>query len=392
MTPTDLRELEPERFLALDSLRGVAACLVVFFHLPSSGYIWDNPIVKNGFLAVTFFFVLSGFIMGITYGNRFSEGYSLIRYMALRAGRLYPLHLFIIGCIFAWELVRLAGNLPAHREGVPFAGNTNFADLPLNLLMLQHFADPYSWNRPSWSIGAEWWTYLAFALLAGFAGFRRKLHLTAATLIVPYLVLRIGNYDIGSGWRSMIDCMMNFGAGLLIFELRKAALVQSIADRIGRSAASIIEGLVLAFALLMIAWFGSWLSPLITPAFALVILVFSYERGAISRMLTAGPLLVLGSLSYSIYMIHQFVLDRLLELVAVIATEWGLPLLLNETGRLVLVGDRLACDLLILVMLCLVVALSWFTYRHIEMPARKWSRQIIGSGKRADAGTSAATF
>ena len=85
-----------ERFLALDSLRGLLASTIVFFHLPTDGFLWKLRYVQNGYLAVTFFFVLSGFVIGTTYGERLAKGFPLKRFLGLRLGRIYPLHLFMI--------------------------------------------------------------------------------------------------------------------------------------------------------------------------------------------------------------------------------------------------------------------------------------------------------
>ena len=63
------------RFDILDGLRGVAALMVVVFHL-SEVFSYD-PVYKHlnhGFLAVDFFFVLSGFVIGYAYDERMKEG------------------------------------------------------------------------------------------------------------------------------------------------------------------------------------------------------------------------------------------------------------------------------------------------------------------------------
>src|SRR6202142_2994764 len=88
-------------FVPLESLRGVAALIVVVYHA-----VWLNPVTNsrfflNGALMVDFFFVLSGFVIFHSYGSRLSSLRDFGRFLWLRLGRLYPLH-------FAFLLVFLA--------------------------------------------------------------------------------------------------------------------------------------------------------------------------------------------------------------------------------------------------------------------------------------------
>jgi peptidoglycan/LPS O-acetylase OafA/YrhL len=75
-----------ERFYVLDGMRGVAALIVVAFHI-SSIY----PYVSYGYLAVDFFFALSGFVLSHAYAEKLRAGMSPLEFMARRVGRLYPL-------------------------------------------------------------------------------------------------------------------------------------------------------------------------------------------------------------------------------------------------------------------------------------------------------------
>ncbi|MGI8944324.1 MAG: acyltransferase family protein [Qipengyuania sp.] len=84
-----------ERFVVLDSLRGIVACLVVLYHCPDSGLIAANPFVLNSWVFVEFFFGLSGFVISSAYFDKLGQGYSLRRFMLLRLGRLFPLHAFL---------------------------------------------------------------------------------------------------------------------------------------------------------------------------------------------------------------------------------------------------------------------------------------------------------
>ena len=77
----------------LESIRGLAALLVVFFHIPKWNPILNIGIINNGYLMVEVFFVLSGFVIFNAYTNKINTSKDLLRFQFLRLGRLYPVHL-----------------------------------------------------------------------------------------------------------------------------------------------------------------------------------------------------------------------------------------------------------------------------------------------------------
>jgi peptidoglycan/LPS O-acetylase OafA/YrhL len=79
-----------KRFAALDSWRGLAACLVALHHLSRSmdSHVNALGLIPNSYLFVDFFFVLSGFVIAANYEQRLAEGFSVWRFALLRFGRL----------------------------------------------------------------------------------------------------------------------------------------------------------------------------------------------------------------------------------------------------------------------------------------------------------------
>jgi len=365
-----------ERFLALDSVRGLLASTIVFFHLPTDGFLWTLRYVQHGFLAVTFFFVLSGFVIGTTYGERLAQGFPLKRFLGLRLGRIYPLHLFMLLLMIAYQAARVWLDIGVARDIPPFSDRFAPWLLPYNFLLLQKFAGELSWNDPSWSIGVEWWTYLIFALLAMRLVIRRGILATATVMILPWLYFRVRHIYPGAGWDETFACTMNFGLGLIVSDMRKWR-VWRLTDRIKPLLGTVIELATVFIALWMINIFGGKLSGLIAPTFAYVIAVFSLERGLVSRMLTIAPMLLLGELSYSIYMIHHFIMDRMVDVVWFYGSAWHLPIHAPAVGRTVIAGNWIACDLFSLLVLAVVLLLSICSFRYIEKPARLWSRRVL---------------
>jgi len=71
------------RFTALDGWRGIAACMVVLFHVRAPSHVSELALVRNSFLFVDFFFVLSGFVIAATYAERLAGGLGIGRFMLL---------------------------------------------------------------------------------------------------------------------------------------------------------------------------------------------------------------------------------------------------------------------------------------------------------------------
>src|SRR5215467_10114541 len=125
-------------------MRGLCAIFVAIYHFSTNSYIASLPFIKNGFLFVDFFFVLSGFVIASSYGSKLKDDFSTSRFMFLRLGRLYPLHFFVLGLFLVIAIVKPDGNYSA-------------SGFILTALLLQTFTDGNltNWNLPSWSISAE---------------------------------------------------------------------------------------------------------------------------------------------------------------------------------------------------------------------------------------------
>ena len=97
-----------EKILELESIRGLAAVLIFFFHIPKWNPLLNIGIINNGDLVVELFFVLSGFVIYRTYENKIFNVKDLLRFQFLRFGRLYPVHfLFLLVFIFLILIILL---------------------------------------------------------------------------------------------------------------------------------------------------------------------------------------------------------------------------------------------------------------------------------------------
>ncbi|TAD80960.1 MAG: acyltransferase [Sphingomonadales bacterium] len=365
------------RFDVLDALRGICAVLVVLYHFSSNGYIARLPIVQNGWLFVDYFFVLSGFVITHSYGARLGNGEITVgRFMGLRFGRIYPLHLFVLLGFVALEMLLVFGGdtIARYVSRAPFSGSRGLEPLFQNLFLLQTFGvgNGTGWNVPAWSIAAEIWTYLLFAPVFVFAKGRillASIGLAGGAALVLIATRPDLHVTFAGGF---VRCIFGFGVGVVTYHafLRLRPAGGSIQE---------LGALVVTMGFVSMASGPlTFLAPLV---FAGMILALASQNGVVSRCLHARPFQFLGLISYSIYMIHMFVQGRLGEVLQITGL---VEIEVDPDGRTLLVGVPIAADAITLIMLGLVVAGAYVTYHLVEVPGQKLARQLLAPPRPAD--------
>ncbi|MBB3929575.1 peptidoglycan/LPS O-acetylase OafA/YrhL [Kaistia hirudinis] len=373
-------------FAALDGWRGFCATMVALFHLEAYSHFRMLGIVRNAYLFVDFFFVLSGFVIAANYARDLREGFGTGRFMLLRLGRLYPLHLATLAFLVALECLPFV----LHRlapGSVPFSTqDRGIGSLVVNLLMLQATGIDRSltWNFPSWSVSAELWTYLLFALVASALPASRLVRLLALVALAAPIILGFvsprnmdATYDFG-----LIRAIGGFSAGVIGYALYQRFIGVDGGPPVSRTSWTGVEiGCVILVAVFVSVVGTSTLSLLGPAVFLLAVLIFSAEGGAVSALLRSRPALRLGVLSYSIYMVHVPVLRVLMMTIHTLERTLGVTLTTSQIvdgQRATLIGQaHWQGDLVTIGFLAAVVAIASFTYTFVETPARRWSRGLV---------------
>lgn len=367
-----------DRFVVLDSWRGIAAMAVAIGHIQGSAWFLDNPLHSRSGFAVDFFFVLSGFVIAAGYGERLREGFSVAKFMFLRFFRLWPLHVFVVALFVLLELVFfILGDLGPLQGRVPFGEGRELSTLPATTMMLQAYLHPGDrpWSVPSWSISVEIGLYLLGAVIFVSAG--RKAWLIG--LLVSVVAVGTLVWLRTPEWLDVQRGLLGFGLGLALYELwgkvRSWEPPHWLASLLEALAIGLVFGLILLFPM----------RPVVVVAFAALVLVFAYERGAVSRLLALRGFVWLGALSYSIYLMHGMVIGRMFDALALTQGFFSTQLVRSGLGGADwIIASEGVTALLVLAMIGLTLIVSLMTWRVIEEPARKWSKQKVASWKQAD--------
>jgi peptidoglycan/LPS O-acetylase OafA/YrhL len=373
-------------FRVLDSWRGIAALLVAIFHLNLYSAIYSLDFIRNAYLFVDFFFVLSGFVITHSYTDRLGTLEGLGSFAIRRFGRLWPLHVVVL---LAFVMAESAKAVLAARGASfyipPFTGPSSLDTIPINLAFGQSFGimQQLTWNPPSWSICAEFWTYLvfAFALFIG-ATWLRRIRFATGVLIAALLIGSVtilimfaqhgmdATYDLG-----FVRCLYGFLVGHLTYRLWQAASQV-------RPSAGLLEGGALIAIIAYVSLVGhsgvSFLAPLV---FAAAVFVFAFEAGPISILISNRGNAWLGRISYSIYMWQAFIIfnfvDRPVSIIEkmtgrVLTTTEGVSSALgSEAGKLIVLGGDVAPILATLLFVGVLVAVASVSYYVIERPGQE---------------------
>lgn len=353
------------RFTVLDSWRGLCALWVAVFHFRIFSHIGNVQLFRHGPLAVEFFFVLSGFVLTSAYGDRLGGFGERIRFLIRRIGRLYPLHLATLLAVLGMETARwFVSSRVGHPVGGPlFTGATDMGAFLPNVLLIHAWGilPDFTWNVPSWSISVEFLMCLLFVLVS-FSP--RKLPALVAMTLLGFLGFLYTRYGL-----PQMETTTAVTRGVYAFFL--GCLLQH-AYRWWRASGRKFWGWLewLAIPLVLTAPMVDNL-PLPTIMFALMIFIFAFEAGPISRLLDRPSMRFLGEISYSIYLVHYLLVLGVFALAALLGRVVdvdGVPWM-NAPNPWI-------GDLAIVGYLGALAGVSALSYRFIESPGRAWFNRM----------------
>ncbi len=370
--------------LPLDSLRGVAASCVVVHHFVISDVFserfptksWaDIAFFHNAWLLVDLFFVLSGIVMTMNYVRESGNDFSLRSFLVKRLARIYPLHFVML---FVFIMITLAHGAAARYGalGAPENPGNTVGSFFANILLLQAsgLTTALSWNAPSWSIGAEFYTYVVFGLMVLLClhyGLVNRLPafalgMSAASLAATILIL--GSDSLEFHYRAgIVRCVYGFFLG--VFAMR---LVAAAGPPRRSRLALFPQSVALAFSVLIVASYGpippaSFLAP---PIFAALLgLLVLFPQTSLARVLSLPPLVWLGKRSYSIYMTHALVIVLFEMALKVIGTAAVAQFDVRVGGH--------AGNFALTMILLSTLVLSDFGYRLVEQPGSKLMLRVL---------------
>jgi peptidoglycan/LPS O-acetylase OafA/YrhL len=284
----------------LDGLRGIAAIAVVIFHFMECVITdYTKNFIGHGFLAVDFFFCLSGFVIGYAYDNRIGK-MGVAAFFKSRLIRLHPL--VILGSILG-----VVGFLvdPFSTDQMAYNAGSVLLILLTSLLLIpypvmeQRYFNNFNFNAPAWSLFWEYIANILYAFVLVRVGRKALLLITiAAGALLCFVAYCAGNLMGGwagsNFWEGGARVAYSFSAGLLVY--RSNWIIKNRLGFIGIG--------ILLFAAFVMPWFKlNWLVESLVVLFYFPLLV-SLGAGAQLAPALKKICVFSGKISYPLYMTH----------------------------------------------------------------------------------------
>ncbi len=282
-------------YLALDGLRGVAAILVVAFHV---GLTWNQPIVRGAYLAVDFFFILSGFVIAAAYDERLREGMTSAAFIVRRLIRLWPLFALALLIAAPFEIARaFAAGAQQGYASVESLGLSSLM-LPSPWLSPAHFL--YPMNVPAWSLFCELVANIAYGVFGRWLTSRRLWVIVGLSLLMLALVARADGSFAGGDTSATLPmglarAAFGFSTGLLLHRLHREGALKS-------SLWTIVSAAVLVGALVLRP--PGWIGDFVVTVAVFPVLIALAARVNPQKGLVEDASRALGRASYAIYILH----------------------------------------------------------------------------------------
>jgi peptidoglycan/LPS O-acetylase OafA/YrhL len=302
-------------YLILDGLRGVAAVIVVAFHIFEAHSTSPlEQIINHGYLAVDFFFVLSGFVIGYAYDDRWHK-ISITDFFKRRLVRLHPMVIMgtIIGAIgFYFQggaLWPAISSVPVWKMLLVMLIGFTMFPLPTSMDIRGWF-ESYPLNGPAWTLFYEYIANILYAVVI------RKFSKTALAILVfiagcalIHLAVTGGQGDLIGGW-SLEPAQLRIGFTRLMYPFF-AGLLLSRAAKLTYIKNAFLWCSLLIIVVLSIPRIGGsthlWMNGLyeaLIIIFIFPLIVYMGASGHVKGKYANRLCKFLGDISYPIYIIH----------------------------------------------------------------------------------------
>jgi peptidoglycan/LPS O-acetylase OafA/YrhL len=317
----------PLKLDALTSLRFGAAFSVYLYHLSQMFSFYDNSVLRGIAMmqGVSFFFILSGFILAYVHSDVKSAAQA-DRFMLARFARIWPTH--FAAFLLTVMMVPPVLSIP----NVWLVGAANLA------LIQSWFFTPWvcsSFNNVSWTISIELFFYLSFPFLIKDFYKPVKMRWIAASLlslccfVIYAFMCELSTSHVSSGvyvFENPFARLGEFMLGMFTCFLFKN---YRLPRRLGRNAVTMLECSILVLVAIMLEignlWAGPqhqgalWAMHTLTiqmggaPFAAMLIYVIAHERGLVSQFLKRRVMVRLGEVSFALYMVHMTILNNAIQ-------------------------------------------------------------------------------
>lgn len=349
-----------EKINQLTFTRFLAALSVVFFHSGRDfGFFQIPSIFASGVTAVSYFYVLSGFVMAYVYYRPLPSGFETQKYWLTRFSRIYPVYIFsfLTTCLYYIDIVP----------------KTRLKEFLANLLLYQAWIPEYttSYNIAAWSLSVEVFFYILVPVLIFFTLNKPIKQLIWFSLCFwifsqfVHSILRIGYLDPTTRYFFGYFPLFHLNAFLLGFVggvwYVKRPINQVVSPFVNLfliffSMAFVLSALYLRDVQHILGITFSLDVGLLAPFFLIIILALALNSTFLAKIFSHPWLVLLGDSSYALYILH-------------VPFRWWAERILGYFAITLSPPIFLWIYLPTTIILCILI------YKYLEIPARDWLRR-----------------
>jgi peptidoglycan/LPS O-acetylase OafA/YrhL len=377
-TSTDATAPGKTHYAILDGLRGVAALLVVVFHLFEAHALGshENQIINHGYLAVDFFFLLSGFVVAYAYDDRWGR-MTQWEFYKRRLVRLQPM--IIMGSLIGaatfyfqtYPIFPNVGSTPVWMMLIVMIVGFTLIPLPASM-DIRGWSESYPLNGPAWSLFYEYCANFLYA-----AGLR-KLSVRALAVLVFLAALPLAHLatfgktgDLVGGW-SLDAEGLRIGFTRVIFPFFAGVLLMRLGWRIRVRHAFALCSVLLILAMSLPRFGGTeypWINGLYESACVILLFPLIVAIGAGEERVDGASVRIarfFGGLSYPIYMTHY-------------------PLIYIYTGWVMTKNVSLAQGAPVAIAVLIgTIIIAYASLTFYDVPLRRWLSGKLLKPRRVD--------
>jgi len=356
----------------LDGLRGVAAIIVVTFHLTEplgTGHL--DILVNHGYLAVDFFFLLSGFVIGYAYDDRWHK-MTICTFFKRRIERLQPMvilgmSLGAIGFYFTdstiWPLIH---TIPQWKMLLVMLIGYTVLPVPLSL-DIRGWQEMHPLNSVGWSLLFEYIANILYAIgIWKFSKTVLGILVLIAAIALAHLAITSPNGDVSGGWTLNAE-QLRIGITRTMYPFFAGLLLSRIAEPIRIKHAFLWCSLLVAIILYMPRIGGAehvWMNGVYESICIIIVfplIVYLGASGVVHTQTEHRICKFLGDISYPLYLVHY---PLVYFYVAWISNHKGVTIVQAWPYALVILTGS--------------IILAYASLKWYDEPVRKWMRKKLG--------------
>lgn len=316
------------RVEALTGVRALAGLYILLFHFAQPLFArapaWAETLRRSGYIATSFFLMLSGFVLTLAYGRKLGDGRLDGRgFIAARIARLYPIYALALLLMLPFALVHRWGVVTGSFGDASWRYKiaTGVANATMTHVLVPRLNG--SWNMPGWCVSVEMWFYFAFPAVVVWVLARRTRTVAgvlagswgvALALSIAYTVARpdgfVPDHESSAFWLTLFKFTPYTRWPEFLFGVALGAMwLRLPAERRGqRWATPLLAGGALATGGVLLASphipYTMLHNGTLLPLYAAIVWGVMLGRGPLHRALAVRPLTAIGESSYVLYLVQ----------------------------------------------------------------------------------------